>query len=171
MNNFQNLLGEGLSKLQGGIENGKQKLQTVQEINALNKSANDLVKTKSKILSELGQLAYFKIRAGQISDSEMLELIQNLAQIDQKIYTSLKQLTELKALKQQNNTCGNCGNITDSTDKYCGTCGSKMDIQDEVHNSVDRVCNNCGEFIPLNAKYCPCCGIKVLELKSPFKEV
>lgn len=47
-NNFQNIIGEGLSKLQGGIEQGKQKLQTAQEINELNKHANDLNQKKVK---------------------------------------------------------------------------------------------------------------------------
>lgn len=41
MSNLQSKLGEGLSKFQGGIEQGKQKLQVVQEINRLKKEISD----------------------------------------------------------------------------------------------------------------------------------
>ncbi|WP_010676979.1 hypothetical protein [Bacillus timonensis] len=39
MSNLQAKLGEGLSKFQGGIEQGKQKLQIVQEISRLKKKS------------------------------------------------------------------------------------------------------------------------------------
>lgn len=160
-NNFQNIIGEGLSKLQGGIEQGKQKLQTAQEINELNKQTNDLNQQKSKILLDLGQLAYYKIRTGQISDIEMSELTKDVFQFDQQIYRSLRQLSEFKSSKQQGTICGNCGNSTDGIDKYCGSCGSKVEIQQEIVIQGDVECMSCGELAPLHANHCPCCGMRM----------
>ncbi|MEK4439095.1 zinc ribbon domain-containing protein [Paenibacillus sp. FSL K6-2862] len=160
-NNFQNIIGEGLSKLQGGIEQGKQKLQTAQEINELNKHANDLNQKKSKILLDLGQLAYYKIRTGQISDIEMTELTKDVLQLDQQIYGSLRQLSQLNNSKQQGTTCEKCGNLTDGIDKYCGSCGSKVEVQQVIVNQGDLECLSCGELAPLNANHCPCCGMRM----------
>ncbi|WP_339180313.1 zinc ribbon domain-containing protein [Paenibacillus sp. FSL H8-0317] len=159
--NFQNIIGEGLSKLQGGIEQGKQKLQTAQEISELNKHTNEFNQRKGKILLDLGQLAYYKIRTGQISDIEMTELTKDVLQLDQKIYDSLRQLSELNNAKPQGTTCGNCGNLTDGIDKYCGSCGSKVEIQQDLLIQGDSECLSCGELAPLHANHCPCCGMRM----------
>lgn len=159
--NFQNILGEGLSKFHGGIEQSKQKLQTVQMINELNKNVNDLSQKKSRVFLDLGQLAYEKIRNGQISDLDLIEITKDVIQLDKKMYSTLRQLSELNNSQQQGPTCENCGNITDGFDKYCGSCGSKVKTQLDIHIPGDMECLSCGELAPLNAKHCPCCGMSI----------
>ena len=161
--NLQSKLGEGLSKFQGGIEQGKLKLQTVQEVNKLKKDIHDTSIQKSKILLELGQKVYKKIRIGEIQDHELIELTSTLVEMDHRIYSTSKRVSELSSQNSQDQDiiCPACETANDLDSKYCGGCGIKVEKAIEIKPESTSGCMHCGEHITGDAKYCHCCGKKV----------
>jgi hypothetical protein len=161
--NLQSKLGEGLSKFQGGIEQGKLKLQTVQEINKLKKDIHDTSVKKSKTLLELGQKVYKKIRIGEIQDQELLDLTSTLVDMDHVIYKTSRKVNELSSQPGQENAiiCPACETPNDLDSKFCGGCGVKVEQGVEIEPESTNGCLHCGEQISPVANYCHCCGKKV----------
>lgn len=161
-NNLQSKLGEGLSKFQGGIEQGKQKLQLVQEMNRLKKEMNEASMRKAKVLLEVGQLTYSKIRQGEILDSELAEITEKLVGIDREIYESRKMANELQSKSSQNGiTCSSCQTVNSEDAKFCGGCGEKVEAAVNMEVAEGINCVMCEETIPESANFCHCCGTKV----------
>ncbi|MBR1890628.1 MAG: zinc ribbon domain-containing protein [Clostridia bacterium] len=48
--------------------------------------------------------------------------------------------------------CEQCGYKNDTTDKFCGGCGNKLEAK--------RYCSNCGKELKANDKFCSSCGNK-----------
>ncbi|KAA0548383.1 zinc ribbon domain-containing protein [Bacillus sp. BGMRC 2118] len=161
--NLQSKLGEGLSKFQGGIEQGKQKLQIAQEVSRLKKEMNDTSTRKSKVLLEVGQAAYKKIRNGEITDPELIELTTKLVGYDSTIYQSITKITELQLSTDHNQEmiCPSCQTANDEHAKFCGSCGEKILVEKLVDTEESEHCVKCEQSIPLDAHFCPCCGNKV----------
>lgn len=157
-NDLQSKLGDGLSKLSGGIEQGKQKLQTAQEVSRLNRNVNELGQKKSKALLELGQLTYMKIRSGEITDAELVELTSNLVGLDKNIFTSIKKIAELNKSDDNQQACPSCGTVNGVNDKFCGGCGTKLEAEKETSLINEEQCEHCEEMVPSGANFCPCCG-------------
>ncbi|WP_169891047.1 zinc ribbon domain-containing protein [Litchfieldia alkalitelluris] len=163
-NNLQSKLGEGLSKFQGGIEQGKQKLQLVQEINRLKKEINEVSGKKAKVLLEVGQATYNKIRQGEITDPELVELTEKLVGFDHNIYQSRKKVAELNSTSDNQGgiTCPSCQTVNSNDAKFCGGCGAKVEAAATVLSVEGEPCVKCEESIPHDANFCPCCGTKVV---------
>lgn len=159
-NHLPSKLGEGLSKIQGGFEQGKQKLQVVQEVTKLKRSVNELSTDKSKILLRMGQLTHHKIRNKELSDSELQELSTSIIALDREIYQTSKKIAELSQTNPDQLICDHCGTANGLNDKFCGGCGRKVEIKIELDQSNAIDCMACGEKVPGEAKYCPCCGIR-----------
>lgn len=160
--NLQSKLGEGLSKFQGGIEQGKLKLQTVQEINKIKKEMHDVSVKKSKILLEVGQSAYKKIRNSELQDQELMELTAKLTELDHSIYEAARKIAELKSSPDQNGiVCPSCSTPNEPDAKFCGGCGSKVEKANELESDSGKACAGCSEPVSLEANYCHCCGTKV----------
>ncbi|WP_263629633.1 zinc ribbon domain-containing protein [Bacillus tianshenii] len=158
-NDLQTRLGEGLSKVQGGIEQGKQKLQVAQEISRLKKSMAECSLKKSKILLELGQVTYRKLRSGLIQDEELATHVGSIVGLDKQMYTASKQIIELSKTTQNGIACS-CGTVNGATDRFCGGCGSKIEQPNEIDLSTASACGKCEEVVPVGANFCPCCGSK-----------
>ncbi|WP_263629630.1 zinc ribbon domain-containing protein [Bacillus tianshenii] len=156
-NDLQSKLGEGLSKVQGGIEQGKQKLQIAQEIGRLKKGMAESSLQKSKILLELGQVTYGKLRKGQFQDEELFGIAHSIIGLDKQMYTASKQIAELSKTTQNGVMCS-CGTLNGVTDKFCGGCGAKIEQAAEVDLSTASSCGHCEEVVPAGANFCPCCG-------------
>lgn len=160
--NLQSKLGEGLSKFQGGIEQGKLKLQTVQEINKVKKEIHDVSVKKSKILLETGQKVYMKIRNLEIQDPELMELTSKLTELDQAIYEGSKKIAELSSRPDQGGTiCPSCQTPNEMDAKFCGGCGAKVEKAVEMESDSSEACVSCSELVSPDANYCHCCGTKV----------
>ncbi|XXM72934.1 zinc ribbon domain-containing protein [Lysinibacillus sphaericus] len=160
--NLQSKLGEGLSKFQGGIEQGKLKLQTVQEINKVKKEIHDVSVKKSKILLETGQRVYMKIRNLEIQDPELMELTSKLTELDQAIFEGSKKIAELSSRPDQNGMiCPSCQTPNEVDAKFCGGCGAKVEKAAEVEAGTGEACLTCNEAVSPYANYCHCCGTKV----------
>lgn len=162
-NQFQSKLETGLSKVQGGLEQGRQKLQVVQEINRLKKEIQEASVKKSNVLLEVGQATYAKIRNGEIEDPALLTITGQLIALDQQIYQSTMKISQLNSRNQegQGKVCTTCQTSNGVDAKFCGGCGGKIDAEVKVELSVDATCDKCEESIPASAHFCPCCGSKV----------
>lgn len=161
-NNLQSKLGEGLSKFQGGIEQGKQKLQLVQEINCLKKEINEASMRKAKVLLEAGQVTYSKIRQGEITDPELVGFTEKLVALDREIYEARKLVNELNTKNNGQNgvTCSSCQTVNSEDAKFCGGCGAKVEAAAKVEVTDGVSCVKCEEIIPQSANFCHCCGTK-----------
>ncbi|ARK32568.1 zinc ribbon domain-containing protein [Halalkalibacter krulwichiae] len=159
---FQSKLGEGLSKFQGGIEQGKQKLQVAQEVSRLKKEIQETSVRKSKILLELGLRTYQKIRTGEIDDEELVELTKNVYGFDQHLYASSRKVAELnKKEEESGSVCPSCETVNSADAKFCGGCGTKVERAAAVESVEGTACVRCEETVPEEAQFCSCCGVKV----------
>ncbi|MFA9558133.1 zinc ribbon domain-containing protein [Evansella sp. AB-rgal1] len=161
-NDLQSKIGEGLSKFQGGIEQGKQKLAIAQEVSKLKKTINESSQKKSKALMELGILTYKKMRTGEITDPEFQEIAKNITGLDKNIYASSAKVNELNAKENENGgvICTSCEAVNGPDDKFCGGCGAKLEKVEELVEVAKKDCRECEETIPSSANFCPCCGSK-----------
>ncbi|ABR46474.1 conserved hypothetical protein [Alkaliphilus metalliredigens QYMF] len=160
MSNLQSKLGDGFSKLQGGLEQGKTRLQTVQEINKLKKMVEDTTEKKSKLLLDLGQLTHLWIREGKLQDSSFTEISNALTEVDQVIFTTFKKINELSANQEEENLC-ECGALITPNDKFCGECGLKLE-EEATKEDIEMIhCSVCQEVIISSCNFCGCCGSKL----------
>lgn len=164
-NQLHSKLGEGLFKVQGGIEQGKQKLQVSQEVSRLKREVSEASTAKSKILLEVGQLTYKKMRTGEVNDEELKGVTNRLLSLDHTIYQATFKIHELNAREGTDNgiTCPNCEMENDEHAKFCGGCGDRIEKK-VVSEEVDFAhCDTCEEAIPKSSNFCPCCGMKVIQ--------
>ncbi|MFD3450177.1 hypothetical protein ACFDTO_36990 [Microbacteriaceae bacterium 4G12] len=148
-----------MSKLQEGIEQGKMKLQVVQEIAQLKKEIQEQLNRKTEILLELGQQVYMQFRGAGIQEEQLQHVADPIKQLDITIYQARRRVAELQKQQGDKGTC-ECGGTLSITDKFCGSCGrpNSMII---VERHVETVaCMSCNEQIANDACYCPVCGIK-----------
>ena len=159
MADLQSKMGEGLSKLQGGIEQGKNKLKTSQEVNKLKIKIQDTSVKKAELLINLGQTAYQLIREGKITDKQLIDLAQPMIGFDQVIYQANKTIAELTEDNSKQYVC-ECGAPISPADKFCGSCGKKVVIEEPEQIALTN-CPSCEEEMPEDTKYCGSCGTKL----------
>ncbi|WP_078593743.1 zinc ribbon domain-containing protein [Evansella clarkii] len=160
-NDLQSKIGEGLSKFQGGIEQGKQKLHTTKEINRLKKIVQESALKKSEALIELGQLTYQKLRTGEITDSEFSKTAEGLTELDKEMYSANQNIAALSQSGTEGQViCTSCSAANGPDDKFCGGCGSKLEKESNQESAAGS-CTACETTYPATANFCPCCGKKV----------
>ena len=159
MADLQSKMGEGLSKLQGGIEQGKNKQKTTQEVSKLKKQIQDTSAKKAELLINLGQAAYQLIREGKITDHQLIDLAQPMIGFDQVIYQANKTTAELTEENNKQYVC-DCGAPINPADKFCGNCGKKVTIEEPEQIALIQ-CPSCEEEMPEDTKYCVSCGTKL----------
>jgi NADH pyrophosphatase NudC (nudix superfamily) len=164
MSDVQAKLGEGLNKLKDGIEQGKQKLQQVQETSELKRKVKEYSQKKAKIYLDLGGTVYQMIRNNQISNDHLVNISKAIVDLDKAIYQSVRKINELSESDQKLLKC-ECGAFTQATDKFCGACGKKNQQQEPVNEQSLVACKVCKIEILRSPGYCPCCGSKdILEV-------
>ncbi len=158
MSDLQTRLGGGLNKIQDSLQQGKQKLQTAQEISQYKKEIQELSESRSDLLLKLGEDAYRKIRTGELQDNQLREYFLTIAELDRKIFRFQNALEDLSQ-KTATQTCSQCGAVIENGDKFCGSCGSPQEDKTvQSDPSQMAVCPACEEQIPATANFCPCCG-------------
>ncbi|MCM3568997.1 zinc ribbon domain-containing protein [Neobacillus mesonae] len=161
MSDLQTKLGGGLNKIQDSFQQGKQKLQTVQEMSQFKKEIQDISESRSSLILRLGEEAYRKIRTGELQDSKLREFTADIAKLDSQIYQAQKALDSLNQ-KGATKTCSNCGGTIDREDKFCGFCGQKQETPASSNDQTELIsCPACEEQIPANGSFCPCCGSRL----------
>ncbi|TSB48504.1 zinc ribbon domain-containing protein [Alkalicoccobacillus porphyridii] len=156
-------VGEGLSKVQGGIDQGKQKLQTTQEATRLKRDLQHRYSDKSEILLQLGQEAYRKLREGTLVDPELEGLSAKLIEKDVSIFMNQKELTNLmnddsQAVVQ----CSHCQKENAADALFCGGCGTAIAAPVTEEEAMVS-CHVCSIDRPQTANFCPCCGTSTLK--------
>lgn len=160
MSDLQTRLGGGLNIIQDSLQQGKQKLQTAQEISQYKKEIQDLSESRSDFILKLGEDAYRKIRTGELEDQQLREYLLDIGELDRKIFKAQHAL-ELLNQKNETKTCSNCGAAIENGDKFCGSCGQKQEDQNVLNDQTQLTgCSVCEEQIPVSAKFCPCCGTR-----------
>lgn len=76
MSDLQAKFGNGMNKLQEGIEQGKMKLQVAQEVAQLKKITQEKLQAKTEILLELGQTTYMQLR----NDEVRIEVLKGIVE-------------------------------------------------------------------------------------------
>ncbi|MHA7139635.1 zinc ribbon domain-containing protein [Rossellomorea arthrocnemi] len=158
MSEFQSKIGGGLNKLQDSLQQGKHKLQVAQETSQFRKKVQVHAQTRAKLMIELGEAAYRKIRSKELEDGDLLKNVEVIAKHDKEMFKAQKMISLLTSQTQDAESC-TCGSPITSDMKFCGSCGQKVEI---VATSIEeeKYCGFCEEGIPMSARYCTCCGVQ-----------
>ena len=156
MPNIQEKFHRGLSSVQRGIQEGKEKIQTSQEIISLKLNVSKEESKRAKLITSIGEIAYLKIRKGEIDSTEFNHLLEELKEVDKYIYNTLKIIEE--KTKQDERAICECGNELGATDKFCIECGKQVGVEEKEEDIDYMMCSNCEESIPSTSNFCSCCG-------------
>ncbi|WP_042205386.1 zinc ribbon domain-containing protein [Paenibacillus durus] len=151
---------EGLNTVRGGIQQGKKKLQNMQETAELKRQIKEASHQKTKIYLELGKQVYRMIREGRIQNEELLQTVQPITAQDKIIYEALKLMEELNAPLPGAVKCS-CGIFLPKDQPFCTACGRKNAELESTLAQLKTSCAACKAEIPQEAAYCPCCGAAV----------
>ena len=157
MSDFQNKVGGGLNKIQGSLQQGKQKLQTAQEISQIQQTIINLRQKRQELIVEMGSKMHKKLRLNEAESPDFEGISKSIEAIDKEIYGHSKSVEALKASATEVYICTSCESEVNPSDKFCGSCGTPVIIQDTSVEDT-KTCQKCEEDIPLSAAYCPCCG-------------
>ncbi|MBS4174249.1 zinc ribbon domain-containing protein [Bacillus sp. FJAT-49736] len=162
MSDLQTKLGGGINILQDSLQQGKQMLQTAQEISQLKKVVQETATKRAELIQQLGETVYRIHRDGELHNPELQELTQSIIGLDKIIFNAQKSM-ELQSKKNPTSYKCQCGATISENDKFCGGCGTKVEIQKEVESGPTIVCQSCEEEIPAASNFCKCCGMKVVK--------
>lgn len=163
VSDLQSKLGGGLNLLQDSLQQGKQKLQTVQEVSQLKRLIQEHAEKRADLLLKLGEQTYQQIRTGQLEVPELSEFQLKIAEQDQRIFQAQKALEQLNK-KASTSACANCGTALNENDKFCGSCGQRQEQAASSMDSIETVvCPTCQEHTPTQAAYCACCGSRLAQ--------
>ncbi|CEI73353.1 zinc ribbon domain-containing protein [Romboutsia hominis] len=157
MNNVQDKIDSGMSRIQDSIDQNKNKIDEKMTISKYNKIIDEVENKRRILLEEIGILVYEKIRQGEITNLEIREACKPLIGFDYTIYDNKKKIQEINN-KKNGLTC-DCGARISLEDKFCGGCGTKVEIPDDNTEYIE--CSSCETIVPENSNFCPCCGYKI----------
>ncbi|WP_002144806.1 zinc ribbon domain-containing protein [Bacillus cereus] len=158
MSDLQSKFGNGMNKLQEGIEQGKMKLQVAQEIAQLKKITQEKLQAKTEILLELGQTVYMQLREDEVRVDLLKAIVAPVQELDVAIYNTRRKMSNLQS-QEQKGQCS-CGGPLSLNDKFCGQCGKENELLLQSKNIEKEACSSCGEQIATEATFCPACGMK-----------
>lgn len=110
---------------------------------------------KANLLLDMGIMTYEKIRNEIIVDNSFDDICNEILEIDKLIYNNNLRIKKLEE-KSDEIVC-ECGSVLNSENKFCGTCGKKVEIEEEYLTECIR-CNSLNEE---DSVYCACCGAKL----------
>lgn len=158
MSDLQSKFGNGMNKLQEGIEQGKMKLQVAQEMAQLKKITQEKLQEKTEILLELGQTVYMQLRDDEVRVDLLKAIVAPVQELDVAIYNTRRQISNLQR-QEQKGQCS-CGGPLSLNDKFCGQCGKENELLLQSKNIEKEACSSCSEQIATEATFCPACGMK-----------
>ena len=109
----------------------------------------------ANLLLDMGIMTYEKIRNEIIVDNSFDDICNEILEIDKLIYNNNLRIKKLEE-KSDDIVC-ECGSVLNSENKFCGTCGKKVEIEEEYLTECIR-CNSLNEE---DSVYCACCGAKL----------
>ncbi|MGL4913142.1 MAG: zinc ribbon domain-containing protein [Romboutsia sp.] len=160
MNNIKYKFDKRFSKVQEGIDKGREKVEGAKDRGNLNRERNEAQLKKTNVFLEMGQLLYEKIRNNEIIDVDFEEYCNKIIELDKYIYDNNLKIKELKEAKSEK-IC-ECGHTIDNNDKFCAECGKRVDIQ--LSKGETKTCIVCESEIDLECNYCICCGSRIIDI-------
>ncbi len=157
MSNIKNKIGESLSKIQSGLDKGKNKVDLLKETSKYNKLITETNDKKSQVLLEVGTIVYEKVREGIIDDEDIIKKCKSIIGFDYIIYENKRKIDQITRLKE--GIMCQCSNIVSYEDKFCCKCGNKIELPSD--NISYTICKNCDMNVDIDSNFCPCCGIKM----------
>jgi Double zinc ribbon len=158
MSDLQTKIGDGITKIQGSLQQGKQKLATAQEISQLKKTSAEAAAKRLELIVALGEEVYELVRRGELGLTRLTVSAQAIQEQDSIIYRVSKSISEINDKNEDSYTC-ECGAPLNANAKFCGGCGQKVEIQNKVHvKEYTLQCLTCGEMNPSGSDFCGCCG-------------
>lgn len=110
---------------------------------------------KANLLLDMGMMTYEKIRNNIIIDDSFNNICNEILEIDKLIYNNNLKLKKME--ENLNELVCECGSILKSENKFCGTCGKKVELED----SYLVKCIRCDSLNEEDSVYCACCGVKL----------
>ncbi|MTH54562.1 zinc ribbon domain-containing protein [Bacillus mangrovi] len=159
MSDLQSTLGSGLNKIQGSLQQGKQKIQTAQEVSQYKKALYEAGTERGELLLKLGESVYQMVRNGELQHDEFKKYQQPIMVLDQKMFQAQQAIALLSAKSSEQHICSACGTAVTEQDKFCGSCGARVEIPEQQPAQEMKPCPSCEEMIPEEARFCTCCGI------------
>ena len=157
MSTLQSKMGDGLNIIQDTLQQGKQKVATVQEVAQIKQQLELLRQKRMEQLLSLGNIIHKEIRQGRLADPAYAEISRAITQIDMQVYELAKSLELLKQQEESKNQCPACKKPVGEKDKFCGVCGETLPVfESVVVNEIS--CTHCEMLIPEESTFCPCCG-------------
>ncbi|MEH6942734.1 double zinc ribbon domain-containing protein [Bacillus sp. JJ722] len=161
MSDLQSKLGGGINRIQDSLQQGKQKLQTAQEVSQLNKLLQGKLDERGLAIFKLGEEVYKKIRKQEFQDQELAAITEQLERYDHEIYSIQAKLSELSNNNGDGQVCPSCQVTINHTDKFCGGCGAPVNNKTTDKETDTVPCQKCEVSVPTTASYCGCCGSKM----------
>ncbi|WP_303969141.1 zinc ribbon domain-containing protein [Sporosarcina ureae] len=160
MSTLQTKVGEGLNIIQDTLQQGKQKVATVQETGQIRQQLELLRQKRIEQVLLLGNRVHQDIRQGTATDPSYLEIAEPIGLLDREIYELARSLELLQQNQKANSQCPTCRKHIADTDKFCGSCGETL-ATTELVELLEINCNNCEMLIPESSSFCPCCGFSL----------
>lgn len=160
MMDLQTKLTGGVNKIQQSIEQGKQKLQIVQEINKCRNIIQETAEKRAEELVKLGEFVYKKIRMGEIDDFELIRFSEALVELDKVLYQTKEKMKKFLQSQEEEDLCVHCKQPLSPGARFCGSCGQPVAQDEEDHASYTE-CPKCEQLVPHPADFCTCCGVKI----------
>ncbi|MCR8747075.1 zinc ribbon domain-containing protein [Romboutsia lituseburensis] len=157
MSNLREKFDKKFSKVQDGIDKGREKIEIVKEKSTLSDEMNNYELKKTNLLLEMGELLYTKLRNGTAMDNDFDDYKSQIIDIDKHIYEISMKIKEIETLK--NDTICECGSILNPNAKFCAECGKKIEIEEVQVKYL--ICHRCNSEVDLDSNYCSCCGFKI----------
>ncbi len=155
-----------VSKFQSGLEDGKSKIQVAQEISKHKKTSKEASEEKAMLLFRLGEVAYRKLRDGEIPTTDFEVFIEKIIKKDKEIFDNQKAIESLSNSQKPESLCSNCGAKVLQHDKFCGSCGTKVEVEKETDPLTLTECHSCSTQITISSTYCPSCGTRQRPLRE-----
>jgi len=163
---------ENISK---ALKTAQAKSQTFVDSVKIKKKISDLESKLNLILLELGRMFYIALKKDDFAEEKMVDLKSKANEargVEEKIAVLKKELEDLDLKEKEQiygkkviGRCPKCGGPIYAGDKFCGSCGERVKIENFKTESDKMICPNCGSEIPLGSKFCPNCGYN-LETKE-----
>lgn len=160
MSTLQSKVGDGLNILQDTLQQGKQKVATVQEVGQIRQQLEQLRQKRIEQILTLGNAVHQDIREGVILEPRYLQITEPIGQLDREIYSLAKSLELLQQSQKANNQCPSCKKAIGESDKFCGSCGETLPSNEPIQVN-EIACKHCEMMIPEQSSFCPCCGFSL----------
>lgn len=125
---------EVVSKKTGEVVDAvaKKTEQTV-EVQKIKSQMHVMERSNERDFKDIGKMIYDRFKKGEVVDAQFIELCEAIAEREDSIEKSKREIAEIKGL----DICLNCDAPLEANAKFCSKCGAK--VEDEVLEEKEAV--------------------------------